>query len=260
MNQLEIKKMPQLPFDMTEALNQLRINLSFCGDQIKTIMVTSSVPNEGKSFIAIQLWKMMARVGARALLLDCDFRNSEMRRKYSISSVTSEKLVGAAHYLAGLADIQDVIYKTNVPNGYMIPVTGSVANPNILLENPNFTRMLAYCKENFDYVLVDTPPLGSVADALNMTHHCDGSILVIRSGCTRRKVVEHSVQMLNRAESPLLGVVLNRADVKGRSNAYYHRYYHSSYGYKDGYQYGYQYGKDSNGTSHSHDKKNNRST
>ena len=255
MKELEIKKLPQLPFDMTEALNQLRINLSFCGDQIKTIMITSSVPNEGKSFISLQLWKMMARVGARALLLDCDFRNSEMRRKYGISSVNNEKLVGAAHCLAGLANIEDVIYKTNIPNGYMIPVTGSVANPNILLENPNFSRMLEYCKKQFDYVLVDTPPLGSVADALNMTHHCDGSILVVRSGKTRRKVVEYSVQMLNRAESPLLGVVLNRADIKGRSNPYYHRYYHSGYGYKSGYPYGYRRSRENDGPSHSRGKK-----
>lgn len=97
MKELEINKLPQLPFDVTEALNQLRINLSFCGDQIKVIMVTSSVPNEGKSFITMQLWKMMAEVGTPALLIDCDFRNSEMRRKYSIRSVRNEKLLGAPH-------------------------------------------------------------------------------------------------------------------------------------------------------------------
>ena len=90
MKEIEIKRMPQLPFDVTEALNQLRINLGFCGEQIKTIMVTSSVPNEGKSFITMQLWKMMAEVGTPVLLVDCDFRNSEMRRKYSISSANQK--------------------------------------------------------------------------------------------------------------------------------------------------------------------------
>ena len=233
MKELEIKKLPQLPFDMTEALNQLRINLGFCGDQIKTIMVTSSVPNEGKSFITMQLWKMMAEVGSPVLLIDCDFRNSEMRRKYSIGSANGEKLVGAAHYLAGQADIQDVIYKTNIPNGYMIPVTSAIANPTILLESPNFARMLEYCEQRFACVLVDTP-----------------SVLVIRSGSTPRKVVQDSVQMLKRAESPLLGVVLNRADVSGRSSAYYHRYYHSNYYYKNGYRYG-SYG---NGSGHGHSR------
>ena len=69
MKEIEINKLPNLPFDVIEALNQLRINLGFCGDQIKTIMVTSSVPNEGKSFVTLQLWKMIAEVGTPAVLI-----------------------------------------------------------------------------------------------------------------------------------------------------------------------------------------------
>lgn len=117
MKELEIRNLPELPFNVTEALNQLRINLSFCGSQVKTVMVTSSVPNEGKSFIAMQLWKMMAEVGGSIVLIDCDFRNSEMRYKYNIASVDAENLIGAPYYLAGWAEMQDVIYKTNIPNG-----------------------------------------------------------------------------------------------------------------------------------------------
>src|SRR5699024_10273285 len=158
MKELELHKIPNLPFDVSEALNQLRINLGFCGDQIKTIMVTSSVPNEGKSFVTLQLWKMIAEVWVPAVLIDCDLRNSEMRRKYEVRILRNEKLVGVPHYLAGQAAIEDVIYKTNIPNGYMIPVTSAIANPTILLESPNFTRMLEYCAERFTYVLVDTPP------------------------------------------------------------------------------------------------------
>ena len=66
----------------------------------------------------------------------------------------------------------------------MIPVTSAIANPTILLESPNFTRMLEYCAEHFAYVLVDTPPLGNVADALNIARHCDGSVLVVHGGDT----------------------------------------------------------------------------
>ena len=237
MKELELHKIPNLPFDVSEALNQLRINLGFCGDQIKTIMVTSSVPNEGKSFVTLQLclqlWKMIAEVGVPAVLIDCDLRNSEMRRKYEVRILRNEKLVGVPHYLAGQAAIEDVIYKTNIPNGYMIPVTSAIANPTILLESPNFTRMLEYCAERFTYVLVDTPPLGSVADALNIARHCDGSVLVVRSGDTPRKVVLNSVQQLKRTDTPLLGVVLNRANVDSKSSLYYHRYYKSGYYYKN---------------------------
>lgn len=224
MRELEIKKLPSLPFEVSEALNQLRINLSFCGDRIRTIMITSSVPNEGKSFISVQLWKMMAEIGMPVVLLDCDFRNSEMRRKYGIHSTDREKWKGAAHFLAGQAEVEDVIYQTNVPNGCIIPVTSPIANPTILLESPNFSRLLEYCGQKFRCVLVDTPPLGSVADALNIARYCDGSVLVVRSGQTPRRVVEHSVQLLNRVDSPLLGVVLSRANINSRASAYYQRY------------------------------------
>ena len=76
MKELKIHSMPELPFAAAEALNQLRINLGFCGDGIRTVMMTSSVPNEGKSFLTIQLWRQMALVGTPVLLIDCDFRNS----------------------------------------------------------------------------------------------------------------------------------------------------------------------------------------
>ncbi len=132
MNKLQIGKMPQLPFEVSEAINQLRINLSFCGSDVKTIMITSSTPNEGKSFVTMQLWRMIAELGTPAVLIDCDFRKSEMRNKYGMS--TSGQLIGGVHYLAGKAELDDVIYETNVPNGYIIPVAKTVTNPAILLE------------------------------------------------------------------------------------------------------------------------------
>lgn len=91
--------------------------------------------------------------------------------------------------------------------------------------------MIESCVKTFSYVLIDTPPLGSVADALNVAPHCDGTVLVVRSGATPRKLVDNSVQLLKRTETPLLGIVLNRADMNSKSNMYYHRYYRSSYYY-----------------------------
>ena len=132
MKKITIGKMPQLPFEMSEAINQLRVNLSFCGSNVKTIMVTSSTPNEGKSFVTMQLWRMIAELGTPTLLIDCDFRKSEIRRKYGLS--TSGHLLGGVHYLAGKAELDDVIYETNIPNGYILPVAKNVTNPTILLE------------------------------------------------------------------------------------------------------------------------------
>lgn len=226
MKYLEIRTMPKLPFNVSEALNQLRVNIGFCGTDVKIIMLTSSLPNEGKSFLAMQLWKQMAEVGTPTLLIDCDLRNSEMRAKYGLAS--DEKMVGSVHYLAGKAELQDVVYQTNIPNGYIIPAAALVANPTILLEGARFSQMIEGCSRKFACILVDTPPIGSVADALNIATHCDGTVLVVRSGETPRKMVENSVQLLRRTETPLLGIVLNRADISKKSSYYYNRYY--SYG------------------------------
>lgn len=232
MNHLTIQHLPELPFEIEEAVNQLRVNLGFCGDQIKTVMITSSVPNEGKSFITMQLWRMMAEVGSRVLLIDCDLRKSEMRAKYGISS--DEKITGIAHYLAGKVELPDAIYSTNVPNGFLMPLAASVANPSILLENPRFAEMVEVCAGQFDYVLIDTPPLESVADALRIATHADGVVLVVRSGRTSRKLVADAAEKLQRTGAPILGVVLSRAEMDRRGSRYYKRYYYNGY-YSKGY-------------------------
>lgn len=237
MKELTIHNMPSLPFEVSEALNQLRINLGFCGDDIKTIMLTSSTPNEGKSFIAMNLWKMMADVGSRTLFIDCDLRNSEIRTKYGLS--TNEKMLGIAHFLSGKAEFQDVLYQTNIRNGFMLPLASTVANPTILLEGSRFRMLMDNCSEIFDTIIVDTPPVGNVADALNISSYCDGTLLVVRSGGVPRKIVQNSVQMLKRTETPLLGIALNRADMNKKASPYYYSKYYRYGNYYKNYGYGY---------------------
>ena len=233
MKHLYIDKMPELPFQVAEPMNQLRINLGFSGADVKTIMITSSTPNEGKSFVAVQLWKMLAEVGNRTLLIDCDLRNSEMRSRYGFRA--EDGITGIEHFLAGKEEISRAIYETDIENGYILPVGTNIANPTILLECKRFSDMIEITKQNFEYVLIDTPPLGSVADALTIAGYCDGSLLIVRSGETPRKLVENSVNLLQRTETPLLGMVLSRADTGRKGNSYYYNHYYR-YGYND---YGY---------------------
>lgn len=236
MKTLQINNLPDLPFDVTESINQLRVNLSFTGSDIKVIMITSTVSNEGKSYVSQGLWRSLAGVGKRVLHIDCDLRMSEARSVLNMT--TNGEFVGIAHLLSGQADIPDVVYKTNVPNGYMLPVTTSVADPTILLESERFRILLENCRETFDCIILDTPPLGSVADALNISKYCDGTVLVVRSGFTKKKFVNESVQALRRAGSPLLGIVLNRIDTGKKGSSYY---------YKDYYKYGAYYYKGKKG-------------
>lgn len=225
MNRLQINKLYNPPFYVAEALNQLRINLGFCGDNIKVIMVTSTHPNEGKSFISLNVWRSMASVGSKVLLIDCDLRNSVMKTDRGIKS--DKPIEGISHYLAGKIELEDAIYETNIENAYMVPMISAVPNPAMLLENERFRKLIEYARENFDYVILDTPPLGSVADALNITTLCDGSVLVVRANETPRSNVIDSVNALKRTTTPLLGVVLNRAKLEKRSGSYY--YYHYDY-------------------------------
>lgn len=232
MKQLTINQLPQLPFDVAESVNQLRVNLGFCGKEIKAIMITSSTPDEGKSFISVNLWQQMAHVGNRMLLIDCDLRNSEMRTRYGIGG--DDKVLGLVHYLAGQVELEDIIYQTDVSGGFIIPVATHIANPSLLLEGERFEKLMAYCRDNFDYIVVDTPPIMNVADSLNIATHCDGTVLVVRSGVTSRRLVETSIQMLQKTSTPLLGTVLNRVNTSRKAYRYYYKRYYNKYGYYGG--------------------------
>lgn len=241
MKQANLTTLPELPFPVEESLNQLRISLGYCGEDVKTIMITSSLPNEGKSFIAMNLWRMMASVGSKVVLIDCDLRNSVVRTKYGFT--TEGEMHGIVHYLAGRADVEDVVYQTNLPNAYLVPVVTNVASPSMLLEGRRFRMLIEACRQVFDYVIVDTPPLGSVADAMNIAGCCDGNLLVVRSDDVPKRIVRDSVDMLRMTGKPLLGVVLNRVMVNSKSSSYYYkRYYKYGSYYYNRYHYNSRYG------------------
>lgn len=226
MKKMELNNLKRLPYGAEEALNRLRVNLGFCGDRFKKLIITSSTPDEGKSFVSINLWRMLAEAGHQTVLVDADIRKSVLRSRYQIS-VEDEHFLGITHYLAGSAGLDDVIYQTNLENAYMIPTTYTVSNPAILLQNGRFPAMFQELADRFDYVLVDTPPLTNVADGNLIAAQCDGGLLVVRSGVTPRPLIASSIKQLERSGCELMGVVLNR--VERKRSPYYYKY--SKYGY-----------------------------
>lgn len=236
MKTILLNNLDRLPYGAEEAMNRLRVNFSFCGDRFKKIIVTSSTPNEGKSFVSTNLWRMLSEAGSRTVLVDADMRKSVMRSRYQIA--TGEKnMFGLVHYLAGQVTLDDALYCTNVDNGFLLPTSYTVSNPAILLQTERFTSLLNELSQKFDYVLVDTPPLSNVADGDLIASQCDGGLLVVRSGVTPKTLISSSLKQLERAGCELMGVVLNRVEAK--SNPYYYRY--SKYGYYNSYYY---YGSD----------------
>ena len=231
MNQINMT-LPALPYAVEEAMNRLRVNIKFCGKNTKKILVISSVPNEGKSSVSVQLWKMLAEAGFPSVLVDVDLRKSMLKSRHNFSY--EGELKGLDYYLSGLAEYQDVIYKTNIENGYIVPCSNLLENPSALLEDPRMKEMLDHLAEDYRYVIIDSPPLDSVSDGLLIGAMCDGAILVVRSGMTSRTLIKHSLQQLERIQCKLLGTVLNCVETTSRAYSKYYgkygKYYQDSYG------------------------------
>ena len=239
MNQLTIT-LPELPYAVEEAMNRLRINIKFCGKNTRKILLTSCLPNEGKSTVSSYLWKMLAEAGFPTVLVDVDLRKSVMKTRFQIEY--SEDMKGLNHYLSGMAEYEEVVYETNIQNGYLVPCTQLLENPSALLEDVRFRELLDKLAEHYRFVIIDTPPLGSVSDGALVASMCDGAVLVVRAGDTPKAMIRQSLHEIEQSGCKLLGTVLNRAEVKSRA---YGKYY-GKYANKYGYGYGYGYGKEEN--------------
>lgn len=223
---------PKLPYAIEEAINRLRINVSFFGTDIRKIMIVSSEPNEGKSFIAMSLWKQMALAGEKTIFVDCDMRKSVLVDEYQIEREDGKDLWGLSHYLSDNKKLEDCILTTDLPDGDILPNANNIVNPSMLLESRRFSELLDILAERYHYVFMDVPPLGLVSDAERIGHFCDGAILTVRSGETPKSIIRNSISQLERAGCPILGIALNR--VGASSGKYYGRYYGSKY-YTDKY-------------------------
>lgn len=217
-------------YRLTEGLNQLKTNLAFCGKDIKVIIITSSVPNEGKSSVAFDLSKTMAEGGKKILMVDADLRKSVLAAKYHIQGIDK----GLSHYLTGQAEIEDIIYETET-EGFYLSVAGPLSpDPTSLLDSEQFQKFIDKVREDYDYVIIDAPPLGVVIDAVIIGKYCDGAVLVIEQGVIKRKVVQDVIKQLKRGEVRILGAVLNKVDERiGAYGAYDYKYSYSYYGDSD---------------------------
>ena len=213
-------------YRLTEGLNQLKTNLAFCGKDIKVITITSSVQNEGKSLVAFDLSKTMAEGGKKILMADADLRKSVLAAKYHIQGIDK----GLSHYLTGQAEIEDIIYETET-EGFYLSVAGPLSpDPTSLLDSDQFQKFIDKVREDYDYVIIDAPPLGVVIDAAIIGKYCDGAVLVIEQGVIKRKVVQDVIKQLKRGKVRILGAVLNKVDERiGAYGAYDYKYSYSYY-------------------------------
>ena len=228
-NVINFENLKELDFKINEAYKRIRTNISFSGDNIKAIAMTSSVPNEGKTEVSFNIARSMSEDGKKTLFIDADIRKSVVLARYGADKETK----GLSHYLSGQSkNIDDIIYKTNIENLDVIFTGTKAPNPAELLGSEKFEKMIEKAREQYDYIIIDCPPLGSVIDAVLVAKVCDGAIILIETDNVSYKVVQGVKKQLETGGCKILGAILNKVQTSGKG---YYGYYKGYYGYYDSY-------------------------
>lgn len=223
-NYLEISDFPQLDYVCNEAMNTLCTNLSYCGKDIRKIMITSRYAGEGKSYISINLLRTFSQLGKRTVLVDTDLRASGIQSDYRLRYGTQNHY-GLSEYLSGICGLEEAIYQTNLPNTYMIPAGHEAPNPLQLLDTKAMGELIGKLAEEFDVVLLDTPPVGVLVDAVALAKFCDGALLVVGYCKGKQQEIGDAVANIKQTGCKVLGAVLNGVKFNSMSNRHY--YYRS---------------------------------
>ena len=205
-----------------DSVKTLLVNLVFLGvdDPIKTVVVTSSAENEGKSTVACLLAQAIAMSGQSVLLVDCDLRHRTLEGTLGVRAARG---IGAV--LHGVP-IDQVVRPTRQENLFFLNAEADIPNPTEIISSKRFKAMLGLLSERYSYVILDAPPLGVLADASVLASLADATLLVVREGYTRKAALAMASEQLGKAGAPVSGLVLNCSE-----NAPGDPYYGYGYGY-----------------------------
>ena len=220
---------PNAPFQYVEAYKSLRTNLSFLSGSTdsKVILITSSVPEEGKSNVAINLSMTLAEGGKRVLLMDCDLRKGALSRYLNVK----RSHPGISNVIAGQCNLAEAMASVGGAEFTLLPVGPIPPNPTEMLSTDKMASLVKAAREAFDYIIVDTPPVSVVTDAAVMSCLVDGVVLVVRPGVTTIQGAQLSKKNLEAVNAHIFGVILNGYNAKQASkrDGYYYSYTHDYY-------------------------------
>ena len=224
---MEIRRFATPEYATANAMNTLCTNLTFT-DGMKKIMLTSCHPQEGKSYIAMHLlYTMATSLGMRAILVDADIRASALRGSLGIKIISDKTYPGLSGYLSGQCEIEDIIGKTNIPGADLILAGKTVINSLPLYNSSHMERLLERLASEYDVVIVDAPPVGTIVDAAKIAAVCDGTLFVVASGSVRARKLKEAVAQIDKANCPIIGYVLNNSKDRSEED---HYYYYGRYG------------------------------
>ncbi len=231
------------PFAAKESYKSARTHLLYLapGEQCKKIALTSAREHEGKSLTCINLAISMAQTGKKVLIIDADLRRPMMKSVFGLRDTQglSEQLAG----LAGIASSGQVFaVKTSFENLAVLPSGRVPPNPTELLSSPRLHEIIALLEKHFDYIFIDTPPIGAVTDTALLIPEVQGHIFVVRAGETKIENLKKAVFTMNQLGANILGFILNDFNPKeSRRHYVYGRYdaYHGKYSKYNHYDYGH---------------------
>lgn len=199
---IEIKK--ELVDMKIEAFKSLRTNLLYM-DKTNVLGFTSSSANEGKTVTTFNTALAFAKLGKKVCLIDCDLRKSTLKDYI----VVGGNIVGLSEYLTKQSEVEDIVYETNAENLSIVFTGKNPPNPSELLTTSKFSELVEQLRNEFDYVIIDTPPATIGPDACIVGRSCDGMIVVVRSDHAKKKVLTRVKQELERNGIRIVGAVLN---------------------------------------------------
>lgn len=205
------------------AAKTLAANIRFASvdNPVSSIVVTSSIPGEGKTFVAIELAKALAASGKRVLIMECD-----MRKRSLAARLGRHGLHGIYDVLSGEADITEAVTPTGTENLWFLDAEPNIPNPTDIVSSKRFRGLLQGLRREFGYVVMDTPPLGAFVDAAVLGSVADATVLVVRQNFVRRDDMVASFTQLKQADANVIGTVLNYCEDDGLG----HYGYYGSYG------------------------------
>ena len=205
------------------------------GRQVKKLVVTSAGPGEGKTTTVLNIAQVMARAGDRTVIMDSDMRRPRINKVFNLRNDSK----GLSNFLVGNATAEEIICPTSVETMSVIPAGPIPPNPVELLNSPRLHELMAYLTENFDRILIDSPPVIAVTDAAVLSRMADGVIIAVHGGHAHRDIVKRGIESLRNVGGHIFGVILNNVNIFRAS--YYDYYYYNYYRYAYGYGYGYGY-------------------
>ncbi len=217
-------KREKRPYEINEELKLLRTNLLFCGADKHVFLMTSAFAGEGKSTVTMDLCLSLAELGKNVILIDADMRKSMLKQKV-IGQVPEN---GLSHYLSSQCPMDDVICQTDVEQFYVVIAGAVPPNPTELLASENMKRLVKFCRDHFDYVVIDCPPIGLVVDPAVIAPLCDGTMILVEANEVKYRLAQESVNKMKATGCPILGVILNKVSEK-KYGRYYSKYYGKRY-------------------------------